>query len=98
MVFVSFPLEEATTYQDVKLLYQRVEDLIQKHLSTVTSTTQMTLEISSANSMIGFALFIIKTLAEVQKNFIDPFIIPLVRVLQRLARDLVSSASHVKNV
>ncbi|KAJ4961477.1 hypothetical protein NE237_021387 [Protea cynaroides] len=90
MVFMAFPPEAANTPQDVKLLYQRVEDLIQKHLAAVTSP-QISLEVSAANSMISFALFVIKTLTEVQKNFIDPFILPLARVLQRLVRDMGSS-------
>ncbi|KAK3127876.1 hypothetical protein QOZ80_7AG0579590 [Eleusine coracana subsp. coracana] len=91
MVFSAFPLEAATTPQDIKLLYQRVQDLIQKQLAAVT-TSQISLELSNANSMISFALFILNALAEVQKNFIDPFIGLLFRVLQRLARDMGSSA------
>ncbi|XP_068646622.1 uncharacterized protein [Aristolochia californica] len=92
MVFTAYPLEAANTPQDVKMLYQRVEDLIQKHLAAVTAH-QISLEVSSANSMIGFAVFMVKTLTEVQKNFIDPFIPSLVRVLQRLSRDMGSSVS-----
>lgn len=92
MVFTAFPLDAAGTPQDVKIVYQRVEDLIQKHLAAVTAP-QITLEVSAANSMISFAVFVVKTLTEVQKNFIDPFILPLARVLQRLARDLGSSSS-----
>ncbi|XP_038988658.1 transformation/transcription domain-associated protein-like isoform X2 [Phoenix dactylifera] len=96
MVFTAFPLEAASTPQDVKILYQRVGELIQKHLAAVTAP-QISLEISSANSMISFALVILKTLTEVQKNFIDPFIGLLLRVLQRLARDMGSSAgSHIR--
>ncbi|XP_058091042.1 uncharacterized protein LOC131237348 isoform X3 [Magnolia sinica] len=96
MVFTAFPLEAANTPPDVKMLYQRVEDLIQKHLAAVTAP-QISLEVSSANSMISFALFVVKTLTEVQKNFIDPFILPLARVLQRLARDMGSSGgSHAR--
>lgn len=96
MVFSAFPLEAATTPQDIKLLYQRVQDLIQKHLAAVT-TPQISLEPSNANSIISFALFVLNALAEVQKNFIDPFIGLLLRVLQRLARDMGSSAgNHVR--
>ncbi|KAF5199838.1 Transcription-associated protein [Thalictrum thalictroides] len=96
MIFIAFPLEAASTPQDVKILYQRVEDLIQKHLAAVTAP-QISLEPNSANVMISFALLVIKTLTEVQKNFIDPFILPLARVLQRLARDMGSSpGSHVR--
>ncbi|XP_042493905.1 transformation/transcription domain-associated protein-like isoform X1 [Macadamia integrifolia] len=92
MVFMAFPPEGPNTPQDVKLLYQKVEDLIQKHLAAVTSP-QISLEVSAANSMISFALFVIKTLTEVQKNVIDPFILPLTRVLQRLVRDIGSSGT-----
>ncbi|OMO57052.1 hypothetical protein CCACVL1_26034 [Corchorus capsularis] len=87
MVFVAFPLDVGTTPQDVKVLYQKVEELIQKHISTVTAP-QASGEENSANS-ISFVLLVIKTLTEVQKSFIDPLI--LVRILQRLARDMGSS-------
>ncbi|ERN04635.1 hypothetical protein AMTR_s00268p00016240 [Amborella trichopoda] len=92
MVFVAFPPDAPNTPQDVKILHQRVEDLIQKHLAAVTAP-QISLEISSANSMISFAVFVVRTLAEVQKNFIDPFISPLVRVFQRLTRDMGSATN-----
>uniref|UniRef100_A0A2P2JR38 Uncharacterized protein MANES_01G145600 n=1 Tax=Rhizophora mucronata TaxID=61149 RepID=A0A2P2JR38_RHIMU len=88
MVFVAFPPEAASTPPDVKLLYQKVDELIQKHISTVTAP-QMSGEDNSANS-ISFVLLVIRTLTEVEKN-IEPFI--LVRILQRLARDMGSSAS-----
>ncbi|KAJ0977309.1 hypothetical protein J5N97_012783 [Dioscorea zingiberensis] len=94
MVFIAFPREAPSTPHDVKILYQRVEDLIQKHLAAVTAS-QISLELSSANSVISFALFVVKTLTEVHKNFIDPFIVPLVRVLQRL-RDMASSSSQIR--
>ncbi|KVI08775.1 Armadillo-type fold [Cynara cardunculus var. scolymus] len=87
MVFVAFPSEATSTPQDVKALYQKVEELIQKHLASVAAP-QAAGEDNSA-SMISFVLYIIQTLAEVQKNAIDPF--NLVRVLQRLARDLASA-------
>ncbi|KAG8099235.1 hypothetical protein GUJ93_ZPchr0013g36432 [Zizania palustris] len=97
MVFSAFPLEAATTPQDIKLLHQRVQDLIQKHLAAVT-TPQISLEPSNANSIISFALFVLNALVEVQKSFIDPFIGLLLRVLQRLARDMGSSAGSGSNV
>ncbi|XXG86133.1 hypothetical protein AAC387_Pa11g1088 [Persea americana] len=94
MVLTAFPLDAPNIPLDVKTFYHRVEDLIQKHLAAVTAP-QISLEVSSANLMISFAVFVVKTLAEVQKNFIDPFLGPLVRVLQRLTRDMGSSAgSH----
>ncbi|KAG0495759.1 hypothetical protein HPP92_000450 [Vanilla planifolia] len=96
MVFTTFPLEAASTPADVKVLYQRVADLLQKNLAAVTAP-QISVEAGAANSMISFSLFIVKTLTQVQRNLIDQFIAPMVRVLQRLARDLVSSAgNHIK--
>ncbi|XWS33857.1 hypothetical protein CRYUN_Cryun22dG0119000 [Craigia yunnanensis] len=93
MVFVAFRLDAGTTPPDVKLLYQKVDELIQKHITTVTAP-QTSGEDNSANS-ISFVLLVIKTLIEVQKSFIDPLI--LVRILQRLARDMGSSAgSHMR--
>lgn len=95
MVFVAFPSEATSTPQDVKALYQKVEELIQKHLASVAAP-QTAGEDNSA-SMISFVLYIIQTLAEVQKNVIDPF--NLVRVLQRLARDLASApGSYARQV
>ncbi|KAL5822462.1 hypothetical protein ACOSQ3_020378 [Xanthoceras sorbifolium] len=91
MVFVAFPLDAPSTPPDIKLLSQKVDELIQKHINIVTAP-QISGEDNSSNS-ISFVLLVIKTLTEVQKNFIDPFI--LVRILQRLARDTGSSAgSH----
>ncbi|KAL8246880.1 hypothetical protein R6Q59_008096 [Mikania micrantha] len=87
MVFGAFPSEASSTPQDIKALYQKVEELIQKHLASVAAP-QTAGEDNSA-SMISFVLYIIQTLAEVQKNVIDSF--NLVRVLQRLARDLASA-------
>lgn len=95
MVFVAFPPEAATTPPDVKHLYQKVDELIQKHINTVTAP-QTSNEDSTSNS-ISFVLLVIKTLTEVQRNFIDPYI--LVRILQRLARDMGSSSgSHLRQV
>lgn len=87
MVFDAFPLDAMNTPPDIKLLQSKVEELIQKHLAAVTAP-QISLETSLANSMISFAVSVIKTLAEGQKSFIDPFLPPLIRVLQRLTRDM----------
>ncbi|KAJ3683868.1 hypothetical protein LUZ60_014095 [Juncus effusus] len=96
MVFSAFPLESPATPQEVKVLYQRVAELLQKHLAAVTAP-QISLEASNVNSIISFALSVIKALTEVQKNFIDPFIGLLLRVLQRLARDMGPTANlHLK--
>ena len=78
MVFVVFPLEATNVPQDVKMLYQKVEDMIQKQITSIT-TPQTSGEDNSANS-ISFVLFI-KTLIEVLKDLIDPYI--LVSILQR---------------
>ncbi|XP_010526797.1 PREDICTED: transformation/transcription domain-associated protein-like [Tarenaya hassleriana] len=91
MVFTAFPLDAASTPPDIKLLYQKVNELIHKHVNAVTAS-QASGDDNSLSS-ISFVLLVIRTLAEVQKSFVDPYV--LVRILQRLARDLGSSAgSH----
>ncbi|XP_047310383.1 transformation/transcription domain-associated protein-like [Impatiens glandulifera] len=87
MVFVAFPLEAATTPPDVKILYQKVEELIQKNLAVTAPSSSGE---DSSGITISFVLYVTRSLAEVQKNLIDPF--HLVRVLQRLARDMGSAA------
>lgn len=84
MVFIAFPQDGASTPPDIKLLYQKVSELIQKHVHAVTA-----LQASGDDNSLGsisFVLVVLKTLAEVQKNFVDPYV--LVRILQRLSRDL----------
>lgn len=95
MVFVAFPPETATTPADMKPLYQKVKELIQRHINTVIAP-QTSNEDNTSNST-SFILLVIKTLAEVQDNFIDPYI--LVPILQRLARDMGSSSvTHLRQV
>lgn len=95
MVSAAFPPEAVSTPQDVKMLYQKVEELVQKHLAAVAGP-QTSAEDNSA-SMISFVLYVVKTLAEVHKNLVDPF--NLVRVLQRLSRDMgFSSGSGTRQV
>jgi transformation/transcription domain-associated protein len=94
MVFVAFPPDVASTPPDVKLLYQKVDDLIQKHIDSVTSP--QTSGEDTFVSSISFILLVIKTLTEVGK-YIEPPI--LVRILQHLARDMGSSTgSHLRQV
>ncbi|KAG7584206.1 Protein kinase-like domain superfamily [Arabidopsis suecica] len=91
MVFTAFPLDAANTPPDIKLLYQKVNELINKHVNTVTAP-QASGDDNSFGS-ISFVLLVIKTLAKVHKNFVDSYV--LVRILQRLARDLGSAVgSH----
>ena len=95
MVFVAYPLEGVTTPPDVKLLYQKVDELIKNHINSLT-VPQTSSEDNTVSS-ISFVLLVIKTLTEVQKNLIDPY--NLGRILQRLARDMGSSAgSHLRQV
>lgn len=102
MVFVAFPLEAATTPPDVKLLYQKVDELIQKHNNDtapkhINDVATPQTSNAESSSPISFILLVIKTLTEVQKNFVDPFI--FVRILQRLAKDMGSSSgSHLRQV
>ena len=87
IVFLTFPLDSTSTPSDVKILCQKVQDLIEKQIATVTAPQTSGNDIA-ANS-ISFVLFVTKTLMEVQKDLIDPSL--LVRILQRLARDLGSA-------
>lgn len=89
MVFLAFPSEAASTPQDVKKLYKKVNVLIQKHLDAVAAPQTADEDIST--QMISFVLYVMKTLAEVQEDLIDPY--NLVHVLRRLARDLASTTS-----
>ncbi|KAL3525275.1 hypothetical protein ACH5RR_013647 [Cinchona calisaya] len=84
MVSVAFPPEVPSTPQDVKMMYQKVEELVQKQLAAIAVPQTSGEDVSAG--MISFVLCVIITLAEVQKNLIDP--LNLVRVLQRLARDM----------
>lgn len=94
MVFVAFPPEAATTPPDVKQLYQKVDELLQKHVNIVTALPTSG-EDNSANS-ISFLLLVIKTLMEAEK-YIESYI--LARILQRLARDMGSlSTTHLRQV
>lgn len=95
MVFIAFPQDGASTPPDIKLLYQKVSELIQKHVHAVTAS--QTAGDDNSLSSISFVLIVLKTLAEVQKNFVDPYV--LVRILQRLSRDLGSAAgAHPRQV
>ncbi|KAM7263761.1 hypothetical protein ACFE04_001444 [Oxalis oulophora] len=88
MVFVAFPIEgPGPTPIEIKTLYLKVDELIQKHVNLVTGPQTTSSEDNSSHS-ISFLLLVIKTLTEV-KHLIDPMI--LVRVLQRLARDMGST-------
>ncbi|XP_031107078.1 transformation/transcription domain-associated protein-like [Ipomoea triloba] len=93
MVSFAFPPNASNTPHEVRILYQKVEELIQKHLA-VAAVPQTSGE-DNSGSTISFVLYVIKTLAEVHKNFVDPS--NLVHVLQRLARDMGSSiGTHVR--
>lgn len=95
MVFIAYPQDGPSTPPDIKLLYQKVNELIQKHVHAVTAP-QASGDDSSLGS-ISFALIVLKTLAEVQKNFVDPYV--LLRILQRLSRDLgLAVGAHPRQV
>jgi transformation/transcription domain-associated protein len=92
MVFDAFPVESPNIPQDIRPIHAKVEDLIQKHLATVTNI-QPSLDTSTANAMIGFTWSIVKTLTEGQKRYIDWFLPALVRVIQRLMKEMISAAN-----
>ncbi|CAN8229179.1 unnamed protein product [Cochlearia groenlandica] len=84
MVFIAFPQDGVSIPPDIKLLYQKVNELIQKHVHAL-GATQASGDDNSLCS-ISFVLIVLKTLTEVHKSFVDPY--ALVRILQRLSRDL----------
>ncbi|CAI9763537.1 unnamed protein product [Fraxinus pennsylvanica] len=92
MVSSAFHPEAVNTPHDIKMLYQKVEEIVQKNLAAVA--TQISGE-DNSGSTISFVLYIVKTLSDVHKNFINPS--NLVHVLQRLARDIgLSSGSYAR--
>lgn len=96
MVFEAFPVDASDTHQDVKLLHQKVEELIQKQLTTVTANqTQPPLEPSSVNVLISFTLNILKTLVSGNKQYVDKFMMYLVRVFQRLSREMATTSAQL---
>ncbi|XP_024004594.1 transformation/transcription domain-associated protein isoform X2 [Eutrema salsugineum] len=91
MVITAFPQDGANTPPDIKLLYQKVNEQIQKHVHAV-AVPQASGDDNSLGS-ISFVVIVLKTLAEIQKNFVDPYV--LVRILQRLSRDLgLATSAH----
>jgi transformation/transcription domain-associated protein len=96
MVFDAFPipLDSINSSQEIRPLHSKVEELIQKHLAAVAAP-QISLETNSANLMIRFAFHVIKTLADGQESFIDPFMMPLIRVLQRLTGEMGTLTNSV---
>jgi len=95
MVFIAFPQDGASTPPEIKLLYQKVNELIQKHVHVVTAS-QASGDDNSLGS-VSFVLVVLKTLAEVQKHFLDPYV--LVHILQRLSRDLgLAAGAHPRQV
>lgn len=89
-------MDAPDTHQDVKLLHQKVEDLIQKQLTTVTTNqSQPPLEVSVSNVLISFTLNILKTLVSGNKQYIDKHMMHLVRVFQRLAREIVTTSAQI---
>ncbi|KAK1363493.1 Histone acetyltransferase SAGA, TRRAP/TRA1 component, PI-3 kinase superfamily [Heracleum sosnowskyi] len=91
MVILAYPLEAATTPQIVMELYTKVNDLIQKYLVAVATPHIANKDMSS--KAISFVLYIIKLLAEMQDNLIQPY--NVVHVLRHLAQELrLPTGSH----
>jgi hypothetical protein len=56
---------------------------------------QPALEPSNANVLISFTLNISKTLVSGNKQYIDKFMVYLVRVFQRLAREMATTSAQL---
>jgi len=94
MLFYAFPLADMNTPQDIRILYSKVVELTQNLLAVVTAP-QNSHDTRSANVTISFAVSVIKTLAEGRKDFIDSFMMLLIRVLQRLTREMRMLTSSI---
>lgn len=95
MVILAYPLEAASTPQIVMELYTKVNDLIQKYLVAVATPRKENKDMSA--KAISFVLYIIKLLAEMQDNLIQPY--NVVYVLQYLAQELrLPTGSHVRHL
>lgn len=88
--------EESDTHPEVEGLHQKVEELIQKQLTTVTlNATQPPVEASVNNVMINVTLKLLKTLVSGNKQNVDKFMWYLVRVFHRLAREMATTSAQL---
>lgn len=95
MIILAYPLEAESTPQIVKELYTKVNDIIQKYLVGVATPHIANKDMSA--KAISFVLYIIKLLAEMQDNLIQPY--NVVHVLQHLAQELrLTAGFHVRHL
>ncbi|CAM6100600.1 unnamed protein product [Calypogeia fissa] len=87
-------LKQHAITPEIKQLHLKVEELIHKNLGAVTAA-QPAVDSRAANAVISFTLSILETLSERNKAYIDRFMVSLVRVLQRLAREMATMSSAV---
>ncbi|KAJ7563398.1 hypothetical protein O6H91_03G108600 [Diphasiastrum complanatum] len=96
MVFDAYPAESASNSQEIKQLHLKVEELVQKHLGAVTANPSTSApDVRSANMTITFLLAILTTLSETNKGYLDHFMMALVRVCQRLAREMANTSANL---
>lgn len=93
MVFDAFPVDSAATPQDVKLLHQKVEELIHKQLAAVTAAQPSGMDARVAYTMISLSISVLQSLTEGNKTYLDRFMMPLVRTVQRLSRDMSTTTT-----
>lgn len=87
-------LSQQTVTPEIRQLHAKVEELILKNLGAVVAT-QPAVESRAASSIISFTLSIVETLTENNKSYIDRYMMPLIRVIQRLAREMVTISGAV---
>ncbi|KAG6555625.1 hypothetical protein Mapa_002860 [Marchantia paleacea] len=85
---------QQTVTPEIRQLHAKVEELILKNLGAVVAT-QPAVESRAASSIISFTLSIVETLTENNKAYIDRYMMPLIRVIQRLAREMVTISGAV---
>eukprot|EP00897_Mesotaenium_endlicherianum_P005503 jgi/Mesen1/4981/ME000248S04265 len=81
---------------DLHLLQKRVEELLHTHLMAVVQPP-LTVPARDANCVIACALHVIRTLCEARRHAaVDKLLEVLVRAVQRLARELHSTALNMR--
>ncbi|KAL3681984.1 hypothetical protein R1sor_000006 [Riccia sorocarpa] len=82
---------------EVRQFHAKVEELILKNLGAVgqPQSTQPALDCNAASSVISFTVSILDTLTENNKAYLDKYMMPLVRVVQRLGREMATMSTTV---
>ncbi|KAL2624095.1 hypothetical protein R1flu_008340 [Riccia fluitans] len=86
-----------TITPEIKQFHARVEELILQNLGAFgqAQSTQPALDSRAASSVFSFTMSVLEILSDNNKAYLDKFMMPLVRVVQRLAREMATMSSTV---